>query len=63
MLWTNNPCVSSMCTKAPELHVELHKHGMSQQAMMGGGPAASSTSTRVSSIIFVPFGIKFARSV
>lgn len=34
-------------SKAPELHVEIHKHGLGQQAL-GGGPAASSTSTKQS---------------
>lgn len=48
MLRSDYSYVSPLCTQAPELHVELHKHGMSQQAMMGGGPSASSTSTKVS---------------
>lgn len=43
---------SRYCTKAPELHVEIHKHGLGQQAM-GGGPAASSTSTKVNCVFFV----------
>ncbi|KAL1547380.1 mitochondrial import receptor subunit tom20 [Salvia divinorum] len=34
-------------SKAPELHVEIHKHGLGQQAM-AGGPASSSASTKQS---------------
>ncbi|XP_047981944.1 mitochondrial import receptor subunit TOM20-like isoform X1 [Salvia hispanica] len=32
-------------SKAPELHVEIHKHGLGQQAM-AGAPASSSASTK-----------------
>ncbi|KAH6766603.1 translocase of outer membrane 20 kDa subunit 3 [Perilla frutescens var. hirtella] len=34
-----------VASKAPELHVEIHKHGLGQQTL-GGGPSASSTSTK-----------------
>ncbi|KAL8545359.1 hypothetical protein ACS0TY_005510 [Phlomoides rotata] len=34
-----------ICIQAPELHVEIHKHGLGQQAM-ASGPLAS-TSTKV----------------
>ncbi|XP_047981949.1 mitochondrial import receptor subunit TOM20-like isoform X2 [Salvia hispanica] len=34
-------------SKAPELHVEIHKHGLGQQAM-AGAPASSSASTKQS---------------
>ncbi|KAK4417903.1 Mitochondrial import receptor subunit TOM20 [Sesamum alatum] len=32
-----------VAAKAPELHVEIHKHGLGQQAMAPGPPASSST--------------------
>ncbi|KAK6928525.1 hypothetical protein RJ641_007116 [Dillenia turbinata] len=34
--------------KAPELHSEIHKHGLSQQAMGGGAGPSTSTSTKTS---------------
>lgn len=49
-----------MCsTKAPELHVEIHKHGGLGQQAMAGAPASSSASTKVYCIFFVLLGLRY----